>query len=635
MIRLLPFIFIFYKYFIQNGDIRSQDVLVFINTLLKGDFSILYGFLASMSNIFVPDWLTSHFHFFIYSLLLVSIIYLLFSKLKRSWLILSMIPLTVFWYFFSKKIYSIPSLNPDPHQLGLAFLGGVIFMLLLTTFFYVRKEYKVYYLLFSFWLLINLASYSAYSPDVIFESINRYLAHSFFALVLLLAIIYKNFEKEKFAKVIILALVGFYGLGNLVNAFIYQRGLLISRSVPVRQFYQQLAGVLPKIEKEDLLYFDVADDARGYFTDAISVAQMPDSTAIAWRYGIDRYDFYLAEDYGDFMKEVKENNIPSKKIHTFFYSKENGLISTDNEFKTLNQGFSQTESILDKDLTKPYYFSNTYSCVIQPTITFTASAKPSLESRVLLNDKQIPLAIAQAYVKSKGDFYNSAKVMVSSNWMERVSGNLIDQNTDTVWQADRVAWDKEKTYFGFDLGKNLELERFVWVNAFENNSPIAHSVEVSQDGITWKTVAQIEKNVRIESGKPVEIKFAPIQARFIRMVITKTLNADSAGISEAWVVPAGFGDYKIEDLEKYAQSPQVALLNNITSATVSWESNSSPSWQEDTAAKFKLVTDGLKRNYEVQLPCKGTLLKGIKLEGFQFPVVLNFENVQVNYRPIN
>lgn len=630
-LRLLPFLFIFYKYFIQNGDRRSQEVLVFMKALIKGDFSVLYGYLSSLSNIFVPDWITRYQHFFILSLILIVLVYFIFRRSKRGYLILVNIPLTIIWYFISEEIYSTPLLNPNLHQLGLVYLGGVVFVLLITVSFYIRKEIKIYYFLFCFWILISLASYSAYSPTVIFDSINRYFAHSFFALALLLGILYKNFEKENFSKVALLVLIFLYGFGNLSIGLTYQNSLLKNRTAPVKQFYQKLLKDLSKIEKEDILYFDVADDARGYFADAFSVAQMPETTAIAWRYGIDRYDFSMTENYDDFVGEIQKNNIPREKIHTFFYSKDNGLVSTGDEFKKLSRGVSKTEMVRGKDLSEPYYFGKEYSCVVRPTITFTFSAYPAVGEEKLLEDEKFPFAVAEAYAKSKSDFYRTAKVLVSSNWRERLSSNLIDHDVDTVWQADRVTWDEEKTFLGFDLGKVLKVDRFVWVNAFANNTPTFYSVETSINGKDWTKVIETDGIFRIEGGKPVEIKFTAIFARFIRMVIKKTLNQDSAGISEAWVIPSGLEDYSVADLENYIQSPQIALLQRTSPVSVLWESNSASGWQENNTAIFKLIADGVKRNYKITLPCKGTLLRGVKLGGFKFPMVLNFENISIDY----
>ena len=69
---------------------------------------------------------------------------------------------------------------------------------------------------------------------------------------------------------------------------------------------------------------------------------------------------------------------------------------------------------------------------------------------------------------------------------------------------------------------------------------------------------------RIENGKPAEIKFTATFARFIRMVISKTLNQGLRGISEAWVVPSGFENYSVADLENYIQSLQIALLESTS-----------------------------------------------------------------------
>ncbi|MFH1826925.1 MAG: hypothetical protein ABH812_00625, partial [bacterium] len=452
IIRLTPFLFIFYKYFIQNADTRSQRISVFMGSLLKGDFSVLYGYLSSLSNLFIPDWFTKDFHFLLFSLLLIVLVYLLFKKTKKSWIILCNLPLAFFWHFASKNIYQIPSLNPNAHQLGLTYLGGIIFALLITIFFYIRKGIKVYYIFFVFWIMVNLASYSAYSPSVIFDSINRYLSHSFFALTILLAVIYKNFEKEKFSKFLVLTLIIFYGLGNFINSFNYQRKLLNFRTRPVKQFYQQLGDLLPKIEKGDILYFDVSPGARGYFADAFSVAQMPDTTAIAWRYGIDRYDFFMAENYESFVKQVSENKIAPEKIHTFFYSKISGLVTTTEDFRSLNKGFSKNEKVIMQSSSFEYDFKNSYSCVIKPSITLTLSAKPDTEKMNLVSEADFSVSDALTYAKVKDAFYYSATFFTSSDWKERVGSNLIDNNPDTVWQADRVTWDKEDTYFGFDLG---------------------------------------------------------------------------------------------------------------------------------------------------------------------------------------
>ncbi len=635
ILRLIPFTFIFYKYFMENPDTRSQRVSVFIGSLLKGDFTVLYGYLSSLSNLFIPDWFTHNFHFLLYSVIFIILVYFLFKRRKMSWLILCNIPLALLWYVLSRKIYQIPSLNPSAHQLGLAYLGGIILTILSTIFFYIRKELKVYYLLFAFWILVSLASYSAYNPSVIYDSINRYLSHSFFALTILIVLIYRNFEKEKLSKFLVLVLIVFYGLGNLVSAFSYQKKLLKFRTKPVKEFYQQLSYILPKIEKGDILYFDVAPDARGYFADAFSVAQMPDTTAIAWRYKIDRYDFFMAEGYQSFIKQVSENNIPQEKIYTFFYSKNTGLVSTKTDFLKSDNGLFKDEVVANQSSQFEHVFKNSYSCVIQPTLSFAISAKPDLENVNLIFKEDFSVTDAITYAKTKYYFYNSAKIFTSSEWKERVGSNLIDDNPDTAWQADRVTWDKEDTFFGFDLGRVQTVGRLAWINAFSNSTPTLYSIETSLDNKKWTKALIVENVNRIENGELKEVVFNPVPTRYIKMVLTKTLNQDSPGISESWIIPPNLDGYSISSLEKMAKSSQVAILEDKSMVSVFWKSNSVEGWKSDNTTSFQLITDGKIRNYVVKIPCSGTKLTEIKFDGFQFPLDLVVKNIRISYSPIH
>lgn len=642
LIRLIPFFFIFYKYFIENADSRSGDIIVFIKSIFSGNLYYLYGFFASFSNLIIPDKLSWYIYqtgslAYVIIVLLVPcfLFYLLKGKPYRKIITLSFFFIPIAWYFINKNIFNSPFLSVAGSDLFLSFLGGVLLFLISFSFFFVGKDYRKPYLFFYFWLIINLLAYVAYNPTFALVSINRYLAHSQLAWIFLLGVVYMFYDLGKNKKVPVLVGIISLAILNIYLSLDYQRTVVLERSLPVKKFYQQLKIALPDIQKNDLIYFDVADNARSYFADAFSVAQMPETTAIAWRYGIDRYDFFLAENYDDLIAKAAENKIAIQNIYPFFYSKEKGLISTKKEFEKLSRGVSEVETIFDENLSEPYYFKDVYFCAIKPEISITLSAKPSLEAKKMLNDKEFPFAVALAYDKAKKDFYDSVKVFVSSEWRERVGRNLIDQNSNTVWQADRVTWDEEKTFFGFDFGKATKLERFIWVNAFANNTPINYSIETSADGKYWNKVAETERIVRIDSEKTEEVHFSAVSARFIRMVINKTLNQDSAGISESWVVPAGFEDYSIKELEGYLQSPQNALINNTSSVSVLWKSDASPNWQNDITAIFKLLTDGVERSYRISIPCRGTQLEAIKLEGFQFPMDIFFRKILISYKQIS
>jgi hypothetical protein len=51
IVRLLPFGYIFYKYFIVAGDSRSGKVLEYIQAILRGEFYQMYSFFASLANL--------------------------------------------------------------------------------------------------------------------------------------------------------------------------------------------------------------------------------------------------------------------------------------------------------------------------------------------------------------------------------------------------------------------------------------------------------------------------------------------------------------------------------------------------------------------------------------------------------
>jgi len=70
-------------------------------------------------------------------------------------------------------------------------------------------------------------------------------------------------EKEKLSKFLVLVLIVFYGLGNLVSAFSYQKKLLKFRTKPVKEFYQQLSYILPKIEKGDIFQAYTEERKKG------------------------------------------------------------------------------------------------------------------------------------------------------------------------------------------------------------------------------------------------------------------------------------------------------------------------------------------------------------------------------------
>ena len=56
-------------------------------------------------------------------------------------------------------------------------------------------------------------------------------------------------------------------------------------------------------------------------------------------------------------------------------------------------------------------------------------------------------------------------------------------------------------------------------------------------------------------------RFPEKEVRFVKTIITKTLNSDSPGISEMWLVPSKFSELDINSTEAYLESPFAYILD--------------------------------------------------------------------------
>jgi len=671
LFRLLPFIAVFYQYFLQYPDGRAGQVKVFVLSLLKGDFQVVYSLVSSWSNLVFPNWLLNkillvniNFLWLAVPVAAVIILVLIFRDCAKKKILIAVFTFAVgIWSFSAGSIFSTKLLNLGPKELFVAFFGGVLIILFSAGYFAIKNNKNLYLFLF-LWAIANILAYSMYNPTVAYDSINRYLVHSFLALAGLLGILCLGFRNITLRKAIT-GLVIIWGVGNMVNSFIYQNKILATRSNPPRKFYSQLKGFVPAIKKGDILYFDVAANSRGYFADSFSVASMPETTALAWRYGVDRYDFYLVTEFEDLIKTVQTKNISMDEIHTFFYSNGELTDTTSTIRNLLSQGGESV--VLDKyqeggggndftvDLDKPMEsflpmeleFTLTARAGDSANLSFPYTRNSTFGASKIAKDKDLR-KLAFAYQGFKNDFYARTSVSTSSNWQKRVSNNLIDQDPDTAWQGDRVLWGTEKkSSLSLDLKTTQEINRFVWINAFGNNTPIQYVISVSSDGTTWKEVKNISSINRVDSREPQVVEFEPQKVRFIKMTIFKSLNGDSPGISEVWVVTADFIKLKINDVEEFLRRPfaYVPDQNSYKEALtgvgfkgdvkISWMNNKNSGWTSQTNSKINVIYDGLERNYKLIIPAGGTKISAIKLSDMQIPGDIRLSRIEARYLKID
>ncbi|MDO8638516.1 MAG: discoidin domain-containing protein [Candidatus Daviesbacteria bacterium] len=667
IIRLIPFATLFFYYFIKNGDSRTGNLFQVVLSLKDGHLIEFYGLLSSIGRIFLPDWFTQKIEIGSYQSLaivifgmLVVLSFFLFRIYKQRLILIStFLILSSVWIFMVKKIFYGPILNLGITEYLYIYIGGVVIICSFLGFYIIEKKYKGLYIFLLSWILLNTAAYWGYNPQVSYESINRYHIHSLFALSCLFALIYKLSLKEKFLGKLIMVYIILFGLGNFISGLQYQNQIVNNRSKSAREFHSQLKEHVSDIKKGDIFYFDVKDDARSNFANAFSVAQMPETTAIAWRNNVDRYDIKMFTDTNSLYDDLKQSNTSIDRVFTFWYTKK-GLQDTSSRFRQLmNEDEIKILSLKSPISTKEGDYAGDLVVQLEEAIdspvpievSFRLQAIPADLSRVQFPFKKNETkkniykdanlrALALSFNDYKKNVLPQYIYTSSSQWQDRVLKNINDQDTSTVWQPDRVLWQQKKESFVIELPQEEFIDRLVWVNAFGNNTPTAYEIFVSKDSKTWQSVRSVNLVRRIDTSQLQIEQFNPTKGRFVKMEFYNTLNDDSPGIAEAYVITANFKDLDINKAEDFLSDPYTYLesekvyksilnsLGNKGMLQIYWKGDFSESWQTSEKSKLQILYDGLTHNYSLSLPKRGSIIDSLKFSNITTPGTLILHSLQ-------
>jgi hypothetical protein len=667
-LRLVPFFTVFYWFFIKGGDARTGLLKDILNALSSGKLYISYGFLSSIANVIVSDNITAKFFDFenrITSLthiglsyvviatfgVLILGFYILFRRDKHNKIITIVFGLILtLWYVLAKNIFNVPVLNLNNYSSYVVFLGGAIVVFLLSFYFLIKMEFKKKYIFLLLSLFITIAAYSSYEPLVVFNSTHRYLVGTFFVLVCLFSLFY--FISNKKIKIVIII----WGVVNLINSFFYQHQILVTRTFPVNNFFGQLMTYVPKINKGDFLYFDLANNsARNNFSDAISTASMPDETSIAWRYRIDRYDFTIIRDFKDLVNIAEKGNISYDKLHTFFYSNNKLTDTTSDVRKSLWNDLKEETvgySVVNKDNNLIIKFNNPVYSSTPVLLTMNLKGLVNIPDNISFpyikdnNMAQNSVAVdtnlrttAFKYLDSKKNIQNKAKIKTSSEWMADVTSQLNDGDIQTNWRSNRLLWSKENTYLIYDMSKTYSINRFVWINGFGNSTPTDYSIDVSLDGNNWKEIKEVKNNTRIDSKDPQTIEFDKQDARFIRLNIKATLDEDAPQIAEVWPVLTDYKDLPILEAESFLNNPlgyvpdlesfkiTIRYLKNTGEVELYYLSDNDLNFQTSFDSKNNLIYDSKDHKLNFTIIPGGTKISQIMLKNVQIPGDLALDSI--------
>lgn len=622
----IPFWFLFYLKYLKDVPAGQGGIKNFINEIGSFNFEYLAGLFGTIGNAIVPDYYQSKLISFFASnynfvtLLIFCVIgfsLLKIIKVKTLYSIIFILVLPVLYTInknvFSKQVYWY---NDNSAFLSVSIGLYVSFIVIAVGIFLWKRNRSIAIGVISGYLFLTSQFFGYYLdyPTTLFTTTHRYLSYSAFGYALLIASLFAIFEKLN--KKLYVFFVFLIVISNLILGITYQARLVKDRSVATKEFYENLVRFQPKVNKNSIFYFDLQNNGfvRGQFRDFFSVGSMPDSTALAIWYGLDRDEIHFVTDYDEFLfmlDKYKDIN----NIYTFYYEK-NGLIDTTNQMR--------------RALSKGGAFVGTYN-------EFNIKGKLNFLDLPQCVDKKADTRINSAisYLADKEEYYKSVTVKSSSEWRGQERILVVDNNLDTSWRGHRIYWhDHGKENLVLDLQKSENINKVIWVNTNNMISPTGYNILVSNNEIDWKVVKEVVDGKERKSGEVVVEEFEPVNARFIKVEFTNNISDDSPAVSEIEVVKS---IYSIEDIDiaktllvdPIRYMDRCAFRNNFNNisryAYVDIEFNSN---KGKSIEKVKL-NELSKESFKVVSNVGGTGINTIKINMHGIPLVYSIDEYQL------
>ena len=726
-IKLAPFLYIFNAYYFyfgyKGGFVTSEGSRFLRDFFVEGHYEYLFTVLSIYANLLLPDYLINttkdylgaHANQFMSpDIIFAGGIFALFTLISLATklifqgskkLLLVVITLGLVW-LVSNLLLSFNGWPLFVQQffmpqvvIGGLFVVYAVYLLLLVSG---GKEPLWKIIIFSLlWIFANFAAVFIHFPLNVLTTTHRYLSVPLVGWAILNAFFLVLIQEEswrrplplgRITKIVVgigrhsvlIGLCGILSLNIYLNA-VTQRSIIANRSLPTVQFYKSLLQQLPVAQKEDVFFFDVQNEAQSQsrFYNFFAVASMPETTALAIYYDLDRYDIKMLPFFNEVLFHLSKKTIALSQLHTFFYGQD-GLIDTSKQVQqALTVGGyrtfrvkSQTTSVFNKIAdTTIGYTPPLIAKFDQPVVAYTpleleltVTMQPIKESLVIpyhqavnqdalsqtmeIRDGQAmrtgmpkDLWAAFSYLHARREYLRDAEATSTSSWKYHEIEQVKDGKEETDWMGHVGHWQYFPTEnIIVDLKKNKKIGRVVWVSGHPQRTPADYTLAVSLDGINWQTVKQVS-HLSLRLGEVIVDDFDARNARFLRMAITKTAGSDSPQIAELEVVEE---QYKVinpalawnllgnpfqlitsgEDLAaawRFANSGEARVK-------LHWRSIYDQDWQKEKFMWFDVIVDGASHTYRVILPVNGNgALSQIKIDNLTFPVRAELSNVAVRY----
>jgi len=531
------------------------------------------------------------------------------------------------------------------------------------------------------WIGASFLIYYAQYPSTFMDHRHRYLIYALPAIGWLLAsIVWLAAKTHKKPAWLFSGIVLVIVAGSIIGNTRYFSHIAATRSAPTEQFYAALQDAIPTIPKGSIVYLASAPDplTQEHIKQFFSVGSMPNATAIAIWYGIDRYDFTFVEGVDEFLAETVKQNVPLEQLFVLGYSAEGGLKDysagvreilgvgktialapswkgeTKIDFEhgrgvqplfektgldlvgilpALVTGTARIEPLPDTQLPDPY------ADVSVPTETASLETLLSRDPATLTG----PIEKAFRFLAARAQFRHTAQITTQSQWRGQEREYLIDGDRQTTWLGHRIEWhERSSETITITLKDTQSIEGLYWVNGHKTRTPTRYVIEGKDGDGTWNGLARVEKIQELPSGAEQIDRFPAKRVGQIRLTIEDTLEHDAPSLGEIFPIPEGLADVDLTTAGILEERPFGASLSREerkhASAYVKEQGAQilglynvdRRGWRSEQMAHAS-VPVGESAAFEILLPGGSQLLEGIRLTGFSVPAHVEITNLTLHY----
>jgi len=638
--RQLPFWFLWYQWYLKDSEHGGTGLISILQDILvRKEVEKLSAFFANVGNILISDTLQVK-------------ILSAFTKPQILWASILITVISLILVFFISKIFSASNkiriltfigllstmllnlffVSKDPFWYrdlqsqisGLIGIQGIILITYLVIVLWQSKKNLSIALFFGLiFLLSQVFGYYSKYPTAILSTTHRYFSHAFLGFCIIFGSI-TYFLTERFQRKGLWLLTVIVG-ANLLLGFSYQQRFVAENSLPAKKFYSELRSFLPKIQKGDYFYFDVEnnDFYQRQFNEFFGVGSMPESTALAVYYGIDRYELSRFIDFNEMIFNMDKNNISPDNVHSFYYGAK-GLIDTTSNLQSALEGGSREKMLEIKDnLSSLVLLQNGNTTPTSYLIlSFKAKILPKIKD-VDINPSKEKLDVQHIinYLLVRQNYYKQVKAKSLSEWKSQEVQYVTDNDPQTSFRGHRIYWhDKSLESIILDMGIVKTAGAVVWRNWSNALTPTSYTIGLSLDGQNWTEVKKVMNGEEKEAGEMVVDTFDPRETKFVRFTITETLSDDSPAFSEIEVVDSTYTDLDpklgndfLSNPLSFLNKPQdlsavLPRLGSLLDIQIEWETDKRKNVKRIPIGGFEEI-----RDYQVILDPGGTILKNISL----------------------